>query len=186
MPFPILFRKAARHAPLILAVTWTTACSSPAEDRTERSSRVMTAPRVPVTRPAALHRVVHVKDGDSLTLESDGVIHEVRLSGIDAPELSQDHGHAAKAALAEMVRGKRVAFTDSGQDSYHRNLVHLYVDGVDVNMHMVIRGLAWHYRAYSQDPRLAAAEQDARAHRRGLWSQRDPVPPWAWRRHRSN
>jgi endonuclease YncB( thermonuclease family) len=125
-----------------------------------------------------------VADGDSLTLDSDGVIHEVRLSGIDAPELKQDQGRAAKAALAAMVQGKWVTFTDSGQDSYHRNLVRLYVDGMDVNLQLVMQGFAWHYHAYSKDPALAAAEQEAKMHRRGLWSQANPVPPWNWRRRR--
>ena len=42
-------------------------------------------------------------------------------------------------------------------------------------------GLAWHYVRYSKDARLAAAERDARAARRGLWADKAPVPPWEWR-----
>jgi endonuclease YncB( thermonuclease family) len=29
--------------------------------------------------------------------------------------------------------------------------------------------------------RLIAAEVEARAARRGLWGDREPVPPWEWR-----
>ena len=42
-------------------------------------------------------------------------------------------------------------------------------------------GLAWHYTRYSDDARLAAAEREARAARRGLWRDAAPVAPWDWR-----
>ena len=41
--------------------------------------------------------------------------------------------------------------------------------------------MAWHYTRYSKDARLAAAEREARAAGRGLWADREPVPPWEWR-----
>lgn len=136
----------------------------------------------PVVYRAAQHRVVRVRDGDSLTLSSDQVLHEARLSGIDAPELRQEYGAAAKEALSALVQGREITFRDSGQDQYHRNLVRLYADGVDVNRELVRRGLAWWYRSYSNDPDLEAAEQEARRFRRGLWSRPSPQPPWEWRR----
>lgn len=173
---------------ILPAVMGLAACSGPVGHRDDMSSGEASVARearhLSVTRPAAHHRVVRVSDGDSLTLDSDGVIHQVRLSGIDAPELGQAHGTAAKSGLAAMVQGRQVTFTDSGQDSYHRNLVRLHVDGLDVNLQMVRQGLAWHYRNYSNDPDLAAAEREARRGRRGLWSQPDPVPPWDWRHRR--
>jgi micrococcal nuclease len=46
---------------------------------------------------------------------------------------------------------------------------------------MVAEGLAWHFTRYSDDATLAAAEREARAARRGLWRDREPVPPWEWR-----
>lgn len=137
-----------------------------------------------IVRPAAQHRVVKVHDGDSVTLLSDGVQHEARLAGIDAPELRQEFGRDAKSTLAVLVEGRVVTFTDTGHDRYDRNLVRISVDGMDVNAEMVRRGMAWQYSAYSSDPGLAGAEQDARRFRRGLWSQDNPVPPWEWRHAR--
>lgn len=46
---------------------------------------------------------------------------------------------------------------------------------------MVADGMAWHYARYSKDAGPADAESDARAAGRGLWSDREPVPPWEWR-----
>jgi endonuclease YncB( thermonuclease family) len=49
--------------------------------------------------------------------------------------------------------------------------------------------MAWHYKRYereqSPEDRLAyaRAEEKTRAERRGLGRDRDPVPPWAFRRH---
>lgn len=57
-------------------------------------------------------------------------------------------------------------------------------------MMLVTRGFAWHYKAYEReqsanDRKLYDfAEQDARAGRRGLWADAEPVPPWEFR-HKS-
>ena len=51
-----------------------------------------------------------------------------------------------------------------------------------VNLEMVAEGWAWHCRAYSRDPRLADAELAARRNGLGLWADREPVPPWEFRR----
>jgi hypothetical protein len=47
---------------------------------------------------------------------------------------------------------------------------------------MVREGMAWWYRKYApDDTELERLEADARAAKRGLWSQPNPVPPWQWR-----
>ena len=56
------------------------------------------------------------------------------------------------------------------------------VDDRDVSLELVKAGLAWHYKKYSSDPELAAAEQQARAEGVGVWSLADPIPPWEQRR----
>jgi micrococcal nuclease len=41
--------------------------------------------------------------------------------------------------------------------------------------------MAWAYTQYLKDPSIARLEQVARAGRRGLWSDKEPVAPWEWR-----
>lgn len=166
---------------LLPALLWGAGCveSRMASPRTRASADV--AVQSSRVYPAAKHHVAKVHDGDSLALLSDNVRHEVRLSGIDAPEWRQPFGDEAREELALLLKDSVITFTDEGQDPYHRNLVRLYAGGRDVNLEMVRRGLAWHYRAYSRDPRLEAAEQEARRFHRGLWSQPNPQPPWEWR-----
>ena len=54
---------------------------------------------------------------------------------------------------------------------------------MDVNLQLVKQGLTWWYRKYApQDKELADAESDARVTKRGLWADREPVPPWDWRK----
>jgi len=42
--------------------------------------------------------------------------------------------------------------------------------------------MAWHYVKYSDDQKLADAEQKAPTAKRGLWADPKPMPPWDWRR----
>jgi endonuclease YncB( thermonuclease family) len=50
-----------------------------------------------------------------------------------------------------------------------------------LNRQFTLDGLAWHYVWYSKAEALAAAEREARVAGRGLWADREPVPPWEWR-----
>jgi micrococcal nuclease len=131
-----------------------------------------------------LWRVVGVHDGDTVTcLDENNQQQKIRLAEIDAPEVGQDYGKAAREALAGMVFGKTVEVIDDGRDRYGRWIGHLVVDGTDVNRQMVATGNAWHYAAYSTDTSLAAVQSQAQAQRIGLWSQPDPTPPWEYRKN---
>ena len=117
---------------------------------------------------------IRVIDGD--TLHVDGK--KIRLTGIDAPELSQTCrdaqarewpcGQAAKARLIELVSRGEVACSARGRDRYGRTLALCSAGGHAVD-----------YRRYSSD--YLAAEREARAARRGLW-QGGFENPEDWRR----
>jgi endonuclease YncB( thermonuclease family) len=127
-------------------------------------------------------KVVSVHDGDTLTvLDATKVQRKVRLQGIDAPERGQPFGNVARDRLAALTMGKAVAVHDDGRDKWGRTLGRVEVEGQDVSRQMVAEGLAWHYSRFSDDAGLAAAEREARAAVRGLWRDRQPVPPWEWR-----
>jgi endonuclease YncB( thermonuclease family) len=61
------------------------------------------------------------------------------------------------------------------------------IDGRDANVAQIAAGMAWWYRKYQKEQTdrqreaYAAAEEVARAAKRGLWTDRDPVAPWEWR-----
>ena len=56
-------------------------------------------------------------------------------------------------------------------------------DGSSLNKELVYVGLAWWYRKYAPNDRtLKALEAGAREARRGLWADKNPIPPWEWRK----
>lgn len=71
-----------------------------------------------------------------------------------------------------------------GTDRYGRTIADVILpDGRSLNHQMVREGMAWWYRAVVPgDRELERLEAEARAAKRGLWSQPHPVPPWDWRR----
>lgn len=107
------------------------------------------------------------------------------MSGIDCPERRQDHYQAAKNALAGYIFRKKVIIRSSGRDRNRRILATVFTDSRNINALMVTNGYAWHYKKYSADAVLAAAEVNARAARKGLWKSGNPVPPWEFRASRS-
>lgn len=126
--------------------------------------------------------VVGVHDGDSITVLQDKHEIKIRLEGIDAPELGQPFGAAAKKALSDLVFQKPVRIEERGKDRYGRTLANVFVDGKRVNLALVESGFAWHFVRYSKAAEYRDAEQRARAARRGLWNDKSPVPPWDWRK----
>jgi endonuclease YncB( thermonuclease family) len=142
--------------------------------------------KAPVAHNRGQHlslRVVGVHDGDTLTgLDESKTQFKVRLDAIDAPELGQPFGQASKKALSEKVFGKDVVVIAKTKDKYGRTVGHVLVDGRDANLLMLEEGMAWHYKHYDHNARLARAEEEARAAKKGLWGDREPVPPWEWRK----
>jgi micrococcal nuclease len=111
-----------------------------------------------------------------------GVGIEVRLDGIDCPELAQAFGKKAKNFTSGLAFGKSVRLSGKGKDRYGRELADVFLpDGRSLNRELVSAGYAWWYRKYSSDRGLESLEQAARTARRGLWADSDPVPPWDFR-----
>lgn len=147
--------------------------------------------RLSVNAEIITGQVVVVADGDTITvLDADKVQHTIRLAGIDAPEKKQAFGNRSKESLSDLVFDKTVNVETDKRDRYRREIGKVLVNGRDVNLVQVERGMAWFYRQYqrAQSPNdrklYEAAEDAAKAARRGLWRDTDPVPPWEFR-HKS-
>ena len=134
------------------------------------------------TGSAAAEPVIRVKDGDSLTVQSGSQEVDIRLADIDAPEYDQARGQEALQVLRSLAEGREAELELLGGDAYRRIVARVFVSGVDVNAELVRRGLAWVTRDYDPAPDLIRLEDEARAARRGLWSDANPVPPWVWRK----
>lgn len=113
-------------------------------------------------------RIAREVDGDSLELEIDGEVVEVRLVGINAPELADCQGPAAGDALGELLRSGTIGVFGSETDRFDRLLVELEVDGASVNEAMVRAGwaLAIHGDGDAYVPAMRTAADD----QVGMWS----------------
>ena len=136
-------------------------------------------------------RVVGIADGDTVTLlDAANNQHKIRLSGIDSPEKTMPWGQKAKEGLSEMAFGQAVLIDWSKRDRYQRIVGIVLLNGQDINLALIRKGLAWHYKKYANEQSASdraaysSEEIDARAARRGLWSDPKPVPPWEWRKAR--
>lgn len=136
-------------------------------------------------------KVIRVADGDTITvLDQSQIQHKIRLSGIDAPEKGMPFGQKSKEHLSKLVAGKQVSVETTKLDRYGRNVGKVLVNGLDANLAQVEAGLAWHYKAYEREQSVTdrqvygEAEDRAREAKKGLWLDREPVPPWEWRRRK--
>jgi endonuclease YncB( thermonuclease family) len=125
-----------------------------------------------------------VTDGDSLRVGGT----EIRLKGVDAPELHQTcgrHGQPyrcgdlARTELIEFLRGRALTCRVSGRDRYGRALAFCAVDGQDLGAWLVGRGLAVGYRDYERE------EARARSRSLGLW-RGEFRRPAEWRRENAS
>ena len=131
-------------------------------------------------------QVTRVIDGDSLMLKTAlGNQLELRLAGIDAPELDQPFGTRAAAGLRSRVLGKEIAVVLHGADRYGRLLGCPQIAGEDLCHTLVAAGQAWAYGHVAGSDRYDAAQAEAQRRRLGLWRTTvDPQPPWHWRTQR--
>jgi endonuclease YncB( thermonuclease family) len=118
-------------------------------------------------------------DGDSLYVAGT----EIRLHGMDAPELFQRCrrdgrevlcGREAQRQLIALIAGQTVSCERRDVDRYGRTVAVCRVDGVDLGRAMVSNGQAVSYGAYLQE------EAAARRERKGLWAG-EFMRPREWR-----
>ena len=127
-------------------------------------------------------KVIVVIDGDTLVVLHNNAKVKIRLANIDAPEKDQPFGMDARQAMFGMVFKKQVHIDSKTIDKYGRTVALVSVDGLNVNEEMVRRGMAWEYSYYKPGRAYMALQSEAQGARRGLWSQREPIAPWVWRR----
>ena len=123
-------------------------------------------------------------DGDSFRLGK----REIRLHGIDAPEYRQTCttadgaavpcGKMARDALTRLARNGEVKCALVEYDRYRREVSECTAGSTNLNREMVRLGWAVAYRKHSLA--YAAAEDEARAAKRGIWAMRFDRPE-VWR-----
>ncbi len=135
-----------------------------------------------------LHGVVsHVTDGDTLWVRPGGDRPpvQVRILGLDAPEICQAFGTQAREALAARVLHRTVRVSTRARDRYQRSVGSVSLEGQDVGAWLVQRGYAWSGRYRGRPGPYAQEEAQARQGRIGLWAASAVEPRNFRRRHGS-
>lgn len=131
-------------------------------------------------------KVTGIDDGDSFRIEVKSKTYRVRVAGIDCPEYKQPFSRKAHDLTTKLIYGKTVTLRIVDRDQYGRIVADVLLpDGRNLAVELLTGGLAWWYRAIQPENRTyERLEAEARAAKRGLWVDKDPVPPWRWRRER--
>jgi endonuclease YncB( thermonuclease family) len=134
-------------------------------------------------------KVVGVADGDTITvLDATNTQHKIRLRGIDAPERAQAFGQKSKQSLHRLVLSKQVTIDFQKKDKYGRTVGKVVLNGLDVCLEQIKLGMAWHYKQHeseqSKEDReaYAQAELATQSQSLGLWKDKNPTPPWEFRK----
>jgi micrococcal nuclease len=126
-------------------------------------------------------RVTRVVDGDTIEVDIDGSIHEVRYIGIDTPETVHPtqpvecFGKEASDKNTELVGGETVKLEKdvSETDRYGRLLRYVWVGDIFANDYLVRQGYAY-ASTYPPDVKyadqFAQAQTEAEENNRGLWA----------------
>ena len=131
-------------------------------------------------------QITKVSDGDSLR---SGTL-QIRLFGIDAPELNQECkdqngeiwgcGIAAHRQLVTLIGTKKeLQCSLRDVDRYGRLIMQCFTGSTDIGAAMVQSGHALAYRHFSN--LYIAEEEQAKTALEGVW-RGTFSPPWEWRR----
>lgn len=131
-------------------------------------------------------KVVNIIDGDSFKLlTNDSILIKVRLANIDCPEWKQPFSKQAKQFVSNAIFGKKITIQTLRKDRYRRFISEvIFNDTVKLSHELLKNGLAWHYKKFSDDEELQIIESKARAKKIGLWQDKNPIPPWEWRKNK--
>ena len=154
------------------------------------------------------YSVRRVSDGDTLAVtDRNGEKFSVRFACVDAPEIPHTNkekksrrladrsqfkwGKESQERLQELVSGAgdRVELEITDKDRYGRSVAEVRLaDGTFVQEVLVREGLAIVYPPYLKDcpSRLSVqqAQGEAKANKRGVWSDRKFIEPWEYRKQK--
>lgn len=141
--------------------------------------------------------------GDDFQLQHDAKLHYVLIEGVDSPKPGQNCYHDARDALIQLINHREIRVHVVRRDPQMREFGFVYlpitamdpsdreqvsdrVDSkgeLDVGYEILWQGWGWFDGSeIPQASRYEAAQRDAREHRRGLWHQKNPIPPWVFQK----
>ena len=122
-------------------------------------------------------KVVYCYDGDTCRYQDHlGLSVNIRVAGIDAPELKANEPFAveAKTFINNLIKGKRVIIKQYGIGYYQRPIVSIWLASTDIGEELIKSGYARTKRGYFDKEKLRqyrAHELNAKIKKIGIWSR---------------
>jgi micrococcal nuclease len=127
--------------------------------------------------------VTKVVDGDTVRVSSNNKEETIRMIGINTPETVDPRrevecfGKEASNRTKELLTGKQVVLesddTQDSRDRYGRQLVYVWLDGVNINKQLIAEGYAYEYtyeQPYKYQFEFKEAQLLAQETKKGLWA----------------
>ncbi len=131
-----------------------------------------------------LYKVTSFSDGDTISVDMNGVTEKVRLIGVDTPETHdprkevQCYGQAASAFTKQLIGANRVRLQadpeNTNRDRYKRLLRYVYLpNGQLVNAEIIKQGFgfAYVYFPFSKLEEFKTYQKEAESKGLGLWGE---------------
>ena len=121
-------------------------------------------------------------------LDENEKLKRVKLAGVDSPERTQRFGAQARQLAGEWLGAAPIEIAIDKIDKDGRIYGRVSVDGRDVGLEMIKAGMAWCDPADAADIPAQVRQRydqectEAKKHRRGLWIDANPNPPWEFRK----
>ena len=145
-----------------------------------------------IAPPSSIITAVH--DGDSYYFR--GLVPSnkfARVNGIDCPEVispyvgkTQPYGREITDSVRLLLKGKNITYTLYGVDRLNRPLVSVFLNEQDIAGLILERGWGWYYSPNNlpsaSKKHYKKLERAAKKKKIGLWADKDPVKPSAWRK----
>ena len=129
-------------------------------------------------------KIVAVKDGDTVVaLLENNTQETLRLAEVDCPEKKQPFGKNAKQFTSSQVFGKNIIFYRISKDRYRRTVAKIFYDKEKyLSAEIIKAGFGWWYYKASKNFKLKDDEVLAKNKKLGLWSDKNAVAPWDFRK----
>ena len=142
---------------------------------------------IPGMAIADQYKVIRVVDGDTIVVDSQGKHEKVRLLCVDTPESVHPDkkqnipmGKVASKYTQKKLTGKYVNLEfeiDRLRGYYGRLLAYVFIDGQNLNLDLVRKGLSPYYTKHGKsekyDSVFRAAEKKARKEKLNIWGDPD-------------
>ncbi len=126
--------------------------------------------------------VEEIISGDTFIVETKHGDVKVKLYGVEAPEKNQEYGRESRKLLGDLIDDEDVKIIPVHATKSGTLIGKVYLDGDYINAAMIKAGAAWYDDDHADDSKLEKAEKWARKHEVGIWSHRDPTPPWKYKK----